>query len=110
MKRLFSYLLFCLFAVSCFAQQLAVTNPRCEYKQNPVGVDAAKPKFSWELKSDQQNVLQTAFRILVADDTSLLQKNTGNIWDSKKINSSESIQVEYKGKTLQPVKRYFWKV
>ena len=62
------------------------------------------------MKSNQRNVLQTAYRILVADDPSLLNKEIGNIWDSKKINSSASIQVQYNGKALQSVKKYFWKV
>jgi alpha-L-rhamnosidase len=110
MKELVSYILLCLFSVSGFAQNLTVINPRCEYKQNPIGVDILKPGFSWELQSKQQDVLQTSYRILVADDMSLLQKGTGNIWDSKKISSSKSIQIGYNGKTLQPAKKYFWKV
>jgi hypothetical protein len=110
MKRLLSYLLLSVFTIAGFAQQLMVVNPRCEYKVNPVGIDFSRPKFSWELKSAQQNVLQTAYRILVADDPALLQKSTGNIWDSKKIISGASIQVVYNGKALQPARKYFWKV
>jgi alpha-L-rhamnosidase len=109
MKRLFGYLLLCILTIPGISQ-LSVTNLRCEYKQNPVGVDAIKPRFSWELQSTQKNILQAAYRILVADDASLLRKNTGNIWDSKKITSKASIQVEYNGKPLQPTKKYFWQV
>src|SRR5688572_30995950 len=101
MKKLVSYFFIGLCAVPVIAQELVVTNIRCESKQNPVGVDVLKPRFSWELQSNQQNILQTAYRILVVDDTSLLQKNTGNIWDSKKFSSSESIQVKYNGKDLR---------
>src|SRR6185436_3363948 len=54
--------------------------------------------------------LQAAYRILVADDPSLLINETGNIWDSKKINSSSSIQIRYDGKPLQSAKKYYWKV
>ncbi|HKZ68384.1 MAG TPA: hypothetical protein VJ111_18580, partial [Chitinophagaceae bacterium] len=100
MKKLVSYFFICVFATPLIAQQLIVRNPRCEYKQNPVGVDVLRPRFSWELRSNQQNILQAAYRILVADDTSLLHKNTGNIWDSKKISSSQSIQIKYNGKVL----------
>jgi alpha-L-rhamnosidase len=110
MKRVFCYLWFCFLVVPAQAQKLSVVNLRCEYKQNPLGVDASKPTLSWELQSTQRNILQTAYRVMVADDPSLLKKNTGNIWDSKKINSSASIQVAYNGRALQPVKRYFWKV
>jgi hypothetical protein len=93
-----------------FTQKLSVTNLRCGYTQNPLGVDISKPRLSWELQSNQKNVLQTAYRILVADDSLLLKTNTGNIWDSKKINSPASLQVQYNGKTLQSVKKYFWKL
>lgn len=90
--------------------QLQVTNLRCEYGNNPLGVDISNPHLSWELQSSQTNVLQTAFRILVSDDSLQLQKNNASDWDSKKINSSASIQVVYNGKHLQPAKKYFWKV
>lgn len=110
MKRLLGYFILSFFAWPAFSQKLAVANLRCEYRQNPLGVDIVKPHLSWELKSEQRNVLQTACRILVADDSLLLQKNIGNIWDSKKIISSASIQVQYNGSALQSVKKYFWKL
>jgi len=69
-----------------------------------------KPRLSWELQSDREHILQTAYRVLVADDPKLLIENKGNIWDSKKINSTASIQVAYNGKPLQAAKKYFWKV
>jgi hypothetical protein len=75
-----------------------------------LGVDLANPRLSWELKSSQRNVLQTAYRILVSDDLSLLNKGIGNLWDTKKVNSAASIQVNYNGKALRSVKKYFWKL
>jgi hypothetical protein len=98
------------FTLNSHAQTLSVTNLRCEYRKDPIGVDSHQPKFSWELLSSQRNVEQTAYRMLVSPDSLSLQNNTGSIWDSKKIASNASIQVEYKGKSLQPVKKYFWKV
>ena len=54
--------------------------------------------------------MQKAYRVLVADDEALLQKNTGNVWDSKKVVSGQSVQVAYAGKKLRPGKLYYWKV
>ena len=110
MQRLFYSVLFLLLALSGLSQSLTLTNLRCEYRQNPLGVDNLHPRFSWELRIDESDILQTAYRVLVADDSLLLEKNIGNAWDSKKIISSSSIQVQYKGKILQPAKKYFWKV
>lgn len=109
LKRFLCHIIFCLCIIPCFSQNLSVTNLRCESTQDPIGIDLLKPQLSWELRSKQRNVLQTAYRILVADDSALLKKEIGNIWDSKKINSAASIQVQYNGKALQSVKKYFWK-
>lgn len=97
-------------STNSFSQPLALANLRCEYRQNPIGVDVSHPKLSWELQSGQRGVLQTAYRILVSEDSLMLLKNIGSTWDSKKITSSASIQVAYGGKPLQATKKYFWKV
>jgi hypothetical protein len=110
MKRLVCYIGFSLLVSLGISQHLSVTNLRCESTNEPLGIDITNPRLSWELKSDQRNVLQTAYRILVADDSFLLRKGLGNIWDSKKINSSASIQVKYDGKHLRSVKKYYWRV
>ena len=110
MTRLFYTVLFFFSALEGFTQRLSVTNLRCESMQNPLGVDVIHPRLSWELSSNQKNVLQTAYRVLLADDSLLLIKGIGNIWDSKKIKSAASIQVQYNGKALQSVKKYFWKL
>jgi hypothetical protein len=104
------YLLLFILPVQVFAQGVRVVNLQCEYKQNPQGVESSSPRLSWELQSEQHNALQTAYRILVADDPGRLKNNTGNVWDSKKINSSSSLQVAYRGIKLQSAKTYYWKV
>ena len=93
-----------------FSQELRVSELKCESKINPLGVDLASPRFSWKISSAGRNLSQSAYRILVADNISALNKNTGNIWDSKKLRSSASIQVEFKGRELKPAATYFWKV
>ena len=83
---------------------------RCESKEAPLGVESAYPKLSWQIISDKRNTVQTAYRIMVADDSSLLLSNTGNQWDSQKVPSDQSISLEYKGNQLLPAKTYYWKV
>ncbi|HEV8270106.1 MAG TPA: family 78 glycoside hydrolase catalytic domain [Chitinophagaceae bacterium] len=110
MKQLLCHIIFCILLIPSFSQNLSLTNLRCESTIDPLGVDVTNPRLSWELKSNQRNVLQTAYRILVSDDLLSLSKGVGNLWDSKKINSAASIQVQYSGKALQSVKKYFWKL
>lgn len=107
-NRLLFFILF--YSLQSFAQNLSIISLKCENKINPTGIEKGYPALSWQLKSSQRNILQTAYRILVADKPELLSKNTGNVWDSKKVNSDQSIQISYKGKKLDPAKTYYWKV
>lgn len=90
--------------------QISVNKTYCDYRQNPIGIDNKKPFFSWEIHSSLRNVKQIAYRVLVADDSLLLQKNYGNIWDTKKVLSGQSIQIIFSGKKLKSAKTYYWKV
>jgi len=69
-----------------------------------------QPFFGWIVNSDQNNTMQTAYRILVASTLENIQKETGDCWDTGKTESSQSINIKYEGKTLEPGKVYFWKV
>jgi len=108
MKRF--YLLFLLLPLQVFAQTLKVANLQCEYKSDPMGVEAISPKLSWQLQSAWRNTMQSAYHVLVSDNAESLDKNIGNIWDSKRINSTASIEVTYAGKSLISAKTYYWKV
>ncbi|RKR84349.1 alpha-L-rhamnosidase-like protein [Mucilaginibacter gracilis] len=109
-KKLILGFLGLFFAIDAFAQTLCVTNLRCEYRVNPIGITAASPHFSWEITSTGFNVVQKAYHILVADDPALLQKGIGNIWDSQTVNSNSTIQVPYAGPALVSTKKYYWRV
>jgi alpha-L-rhamnosidase len=109
MKRLL-IIISLFFSIKNVQAQLQVTNLRCEYSVNPLGVETATPHFNWQLQSTQKNVLQTAYKILVSDDSLQLKKSVGAIWNSNKIQSAASIQINYTGKPLQTAKKYFWKV
>ena len=82
----------------------------CENVNNPLGIDKRQPHFGWQIATDSRSVMQSAYRILVADNLKDLLENYGNVWDSKKIKSDQSIQIKFNGSTLEPSKTYFWKV
>jgi len=104
------YILLLLLPLHIFAQGIKVSNLQCEYKSDPSGIENTTPELSWQISSTQRDVMQTAYHILVADNIESLNKGVGNIWDSKKINSSASIQITYNGKPLSAAKTYYWKV
>jgi alpha-L-rhamnosidase len=90
---------------------VSVINLRCEYLNNPLGIDIQHPRLSWELISDAKNKKQKAYQILVSTDSAALTINSrADAWDSKKKNSYQTNQITYRGKPLKPFTLYFWKV
>jgi alpha-L-rhamnosidase len=90
--------------------EVQVQRLRCEGLENPLGIDAVPPRLSWIMTSEVNGDKQTAYQILAADGTEQLAQNHGSIWDSGKVQSSDSLYIPYQGKTLQPGQKVFWKV
>ncbi len=86
------------------------TGLRCEYRVNPLGIDSEHPRLSWTLESEERGQRQIAYRILAADSLEGLAQEEGHLWDSGRVESSESIHIEYAGLRLQSGQRCFWKV
>lgn len=78
---------------------------KVEYRDNPIGLDVKKPRFSWKLESEQGNTMQTAYRIYVTNHDEV-GKDKNIVWDSEKVDSQQSVLVEYDGNTLQPETTY----
>ena len=90
--------------------QVKVQDLRCEMLVNPLGIDVKEPRLSWRIASDQRNVQQTSYQVLVASTKEQLARDEADTWNSGKQNSSQSIHVYYSGKPLESGKKYFWKV
>ena len=112
MNRLTSLIFAALLSLPLAALHAAeVTDLRCEYLKDPLGIDVAKPRLSWKIViSKQRGVRQVAYQVLVASSEKLLKKDKGDLWDSGKVESDQSIHVEYKGKALESRMKCFWKV
>jgi hypothetical protein len=89
---------------------ISAENVRCDYQSNPLGIDAAQPRLSWTLQSNQRGDAQTAYRILAASSPALLAANTGDVWDSGKVVSTAQNQIPYGGSALTNHQQVFWKV
>lgn len=92
------------------AGDLNVSDMRCQHAHDPYGVETQTPVFSWELNSDVRGAGQSAYQILVSDSEKKLSKDIGNMWDSGKVISDESLGIAYSGNTLESGKRYYWKL
>lgn len=82
----------------------------CEYRLNPLGIDTPCPRFSWKVFTPKRGSYQTAYQILVSRTLEALQSNTGDMWDSGKVEGRESTNIPYAGKPLESRTRYYWKV
>lgn len=91
-------------------EAFSIYETSCNGRQEPVGLDVPRPSFSWKTASEQRGFIQSAYRILVADSREKLNAGEGNIWDSGKRRSQESIMVRYDGAPLKSSTRYYWKV
>ena len=92
------------------AKPMEIYDLRCEYMENPLGIDNRTPQLSWKLKSAGNDQTQTAYHILVASNAARLKKNTGDLWDSGKVDSSNETGVVYSGTSLVSGQACFWKV
>ena len=87
-------------------------NLRCEFRQNPVGLDVLQPRLSWTLDAptDARDQTQSAYQVLVARAPETLAAGQGDLWDSGKVASDQTIHLVYAGKPLTSRLRIWWKV
>src|SRR4051812_48833287 len=60
---------------------------RCEYRTDPLGIDASQPRLSWIVTSNGRGQKQTAYHVLVASDESALNHDQGDLWNSGQVKS-----------------------
>ena len=92
---------------------LQITELRCEYRQEPLGLDEVHPRLSWILEPTRRarrGQRQTAFEVLVATTPALLRAGAADLWDSGRVNSDQSIQVRYGGAELRSSQQCYWSV
>jgi len=83
---------------------------RCEYLENPSGVDAARPRLSWWLGDDRPAELQTAYQVLASRSLERLDADEGDLWDSGRVERQRTYNIEYRGEPLGSEQRVWWKV
>jgi alpha-L-rhamnosidase len=111
MKKIAFVLITCLSFLSVLSgQTIQLSNLRCEMLTNPEGIDAVNPRLSWVITSTQRGVIQLSYQILVASSLDDLAKDNGDVWNSGKVESRQSVLVQYAGKDLLSGTKYYWKV
>ena len=99
---LFFYLAFLSMSFSINTTQ--IVNLKTEYSESPVGIDVIHPRFSWQMQSDKNGTSQSAYQILVTDESNQV------VWNTGKIKNTLSLNVKYQGEPLEPRTIYNWTV
>ncbi len=102
-----------IFSTLAPAASLRPVDLRTEYRTNPLGIDETAPRLSWLLASANpaaRNLRQTGYRIVVASSASLARAGKGDLWDSGKVASGQSIHIVYEGKPLASGQPVWWRV
>jgi alpha-L-rhamnosidase len=88
----------------------AVHGLTVEHRTDPLGVDAAHPRFGWRMRTTGRGREQGAYEILVAASPGRLTAGRADAWSSGRVRSAESVAVRYRGRPLKPMTRYYWTV
>ncbi|WP_186757594.1 family 78 glycoside hydrolase catalytic domain [Echinicola salinicaeni] len=106
------YILFiCFFLIhgGILARQVNVLELRCDYLENPQGIDNEKPRFSWVLASKDRGTFQESYRIIVDEQLKNIKEKIGESWDSGQISSDRSVNIDYAGRQFKSNTTYYWR-
>lgn len=92
---------------------VTVQDLRCEYLQNPLGLDVVKPRLSWRLEARNRRArgqCQTAYHVQVSSGANTARAEQGDLWDSGEVASDQSLHIVYAGKPLRSGQACSWRV
>ena len=110
MKRIFLsttlFILFCVLLQSCTNDKVRIINLMVEYVENPLGMDEAAPRFSWQMenRTGERGYKQVACQLTVSDESGK------EVWNTGKTQNDRSLNIIYEGAPLKSTTRYSWKV
>jgi len=85
---------------------LAVYALRTEHLENPLGIGERRPRLSWKLRSDRQDVMQVAYQVQAFPS----EAASSPLWDTGRVESSRSHGLRYDGPELRSGQRVYWRV
>ncbi len=89
---------------------MKATRLKCEYAENPLGIDVRKPRLSWVLESNRRGAKQSAYQVIVSRNGDKLPTGEGDLWDTGKVAADDLTRVIYEGLAMQSRIRCHWRV
>ena len=103
-NRVLCSLLLCLAAQAQTPEHL-----KCEWQTEPLAIQTESPRFNWTINADP-GIRQAAYRVVVSSSKQGITRHLGDMWDSGRTNSSDTVQIAYSGKPLTASTLYYWAV
>jgi len=97
-------------AIGILSPQFRAVELRCENLSQPTCVDNLTPRLSWKTQSSIPNWRQSGYRVIISSAENGLKHDRGDLWDTGRVTSPESIDIAYHGKPLTSNAQCFWKV
>ena len=83
---------------------------RCEFLNDPLGIDAHRPLFTWAPVSPERGSVPEAFQVIVDTHVEYARRGVGGVWDTGRVETNHLVPVVYAGPALESRQRYFWRV
>ncbi len=83
--------------------QTTITKAFTDNQVNPLGIGSLQPRFTWLINSEKRNTKQVAYQIQVNGPKTM-------VWNSGKVNTDQSVFIDYQGLPLVSNTKYSWKV
>lgn len=112
--QLFTVFFLCMMC-SCFNLHFSLAQPSglmVNFLREPSDalITDATPSFCWIVSGYEEGITQSAYQILVGDDSLNVAAGKGNRWNSGKVACNSSCNIFYKGQLLEPYRKYWWAV
>ncbi len=110
MKRPLLTLLLAAILLSSCGNRVQLCNLTVEMQDGHQPLATSEPRFSWQYQTEQNNVRQVNYRIIVASSEENARKGIGDLWDSQTIDTNQMLYIPYGGQPLDSRDRCWWKL
>ncbi len=104
------YSLILAFTSAGLRAEFSVTELKCDWASDPLGVDSAVPRLAWKLNDPTRGAKQTAFEIRAASSPEKLAAGQADLWSSGEVHSADQLQIPYGGPPLATAQKVYWQV
>ncbi|MCA8961722.1 MAG: family 78 glycoside hydrolase catalytic domain [Planctomycetes bacterium] len=89
---------------------LRATRLRADALVDPVIAPHAAPILSWVVEGSGFDRAQSAYRIIASTSRAEVERGRGDLWDTGRVQTGDSLHVVYEGRPARAARRVHWRV